>query len=368
MKGPMTLSTLDNAIAKGLDFLAGRQLPTGQFPIEVTFHYKEGAPTEQDQSLFATAHIVYSLGFLPHPTVQPMIARALTYFQAEMSGHGLWRFWSRGARWDDRRLWPFIPADLDDTSSISLLLKRHGVPFPDNRSLMLLNRSRAGLFYTWLVLRPTPSLKLSYWRSVLADFNVPRYTIFWKATEAGYNDIDGVVNANVALYLGDRPETRQAISWLIKVVESGQEATCDKWYRDRFTFCYALSRGYHAGIEAFDAVREPIIARLSEAAQASGQIGDHILHTALAANTLLNFNHRSRLLTHAIEFLQQSQSREGSWPSAPYYYGGPQQSVSWGSAELTTGLCLEALYRSAAEASPSTPGDNAQDDQYCKSY
>jgi len=228
---------------------------------------------------------------------------------------------------------------------VSSLLQCYGVDFPDNRSLMLLNRDRTGLFYTWLVFRPTLTLNPLYWRTLCSEFTILRYTAFWKGPESEYNDIDGVVNANVLFYLGDRPETRRVISWLIEIVQSGREAVCDKWYRDPFTFYYALSRNRHAGIEAFDAVREPILARLAGAAQGDGQIGENALHTALAANTLINYDDRSTLLVRAVEFLQRTQGENGSWPGAPYYYGGPKKATSWGSAELTTGLCLEALHR-----------------------
>ena len=76
-----------------------------------------------------------------------------------------------------------------------------------------------------------------------------------------------------------------------------------------------------------------------------GRIGDHAMHTALAVNTLVNLGIESPLVGRAIEHLLAAQAEDGGWPSAPYYHGGPQQSVSWGSRALTTGLCLEALAR-----------------------
>jgi hypothetical protein len=337
----MTVTILKNAIHKGLEFLVGRQLPTGQFPIEVTFHYKEDGPTEQDQSIFATTHLVYSLGFLPQPDAQAMTLRALTYFQSEMSGHGLWRFWNKAAQWGAHNLFSFIPADLDDMASVSLLLQRHGIDFPDNRSLMLLNRNRVGLFYTWLVLRPILTWNPLYWRTLLAECTIPRYTIFWKTTEAGYNDIDGVINANILLYLGERPETRPIIDWLTEIVRNRQEATCGKWYRDPYVFYHALSRNHPTRIEALGTVREPILARLAAAARENGQIGEQSLHTALAAISLLNFDEYSTILAAAIIYLLKSQNEAGYWQSKAYYYGGPKQLTNWGSAELTTDPCQE---------------------------
>jgi hypothetical protein len=175
-----------------------------------------------------------------------------------------------------------------------------------------------------------------------------RFTLFWKTTEAAYRDVDGVVNANVLLYLGERSETMPVIEWLLDIVRNGKEAECDNWYRDPFTFYYALSRCRHAGMQIFDRVRSQIIANIQQASQSDGRIGEHVLHTALAANTLLNFGECSTLLNNSIAYILSTQREDGSWPSEPYYYGGPLRVTCWGSEELTTGICLEALARYGA--------------------
>lgn len=338
---------VDPAVQRGLAFLQARQLPSGQFPVEVTFHYLDGAPVQADGAIFATTHIVDSLSHLPGVTAQAMTTRALDYFRAEMSGPGLWRYWNKEARWGDRRLHPFIPADLDDMANVSFLLRRHGLTFPDNRRSMLHNRDRSGRFHTWLVPRARLTADWRYWRTVLGDLNVLRLTAFWKHTEASYNDVDAVVNANVLMYLGPGPETEPIIDWLIAIVQSGQEATADKWYRDPFTFYYALTRNLHRGVERLRVLTPQIVARIEAAAEPDGRIGQHGLHTALAANALLNLQSSSPVLNPALAYLRATQAESGGWPSHPMYYGGPQCSTSWGSAELTTGFCLEALHRSS---------------------
>ncbi len=339
------VADVESAVARGVAFLASRQLPSGQFPIEATIH-KE-CSTVQDESPFATTHIVYSLDAVPGRLPKEMIARALGYFQREMSSHGLWRYWNKDAVWGGRKIRPFIPADLDDTASISYLLLRHGVSFPDNRPLILINRNGSGLFYTWMMLRPAATLNARYWWAMLRELTIARLTVFWKTTEAAYRDVDGVVNANALLYLGERPETEAVIVWLLEIVRNGAEATCDKWYRDGFSFYYALSRNCFNGCRRFESAAPEIAARIRNRSAASGQIGENALHTALAINTLLNFRRDSDadLVGRAVGYLSSTQAADGSWPSAPYYYGGPQKAVSWGSAELTTGLCLEALAR-----------------------
>jgi hypothetical protein len=341
---------VSSAANRGVSFLASRQLASGQFPVEATIHSQR--ITTPDQSLFATTHILYSLDFVPGDLASGMIARGLDYFKAEMTGRGLWRYWNRDADWGGRKINAFIPADLDDTANVSYLLRRHGVPFPDNRPLILLNSNRAGLYYTWLMLRPARTLSPRYWLTMLGDLTVQRVMMFWKASEAGYLDIDGVVNANALLYLGECPETAAVIDWLIEIVRMDREATCDKWYRDAFSLYYALSRNYRAGVRTLGVIVPEILARLRGAAAGTGQIGENALQTALAVNTMLNLGVEADavLIVRALDYLLATQSAAGSWPSAPYYYGGPKKAVSWGSSELTTGLCLEALARLARTA------------------
>jgi hypothetical protein len=337
---------VSSAADRGLSFLASRQLPSGQFPVEATIQSRP-VVTAADQSLFAKTQSLYSLDFVPGNLARGMIARGLDYFRAEMTGRGLWRYWNRDAQWGGRKISAFIPADLDDTANVSYKLRRHSVPFPDNRPLIMLNRNRAGLYYTWLMLRRAPTLSPPYWLTMLRGLTVERATLFWKTTEAGYLDVDGVVNANALLYLGERPETAAIVRWLIEIVRTDREATCDKWYRDAFSLYYALSRNYRDGVRALGVVVPEILARLRRGAVDTGQIGENCLQTSVAVNTMLNLGVEpdAALIVRALDCLLATQSVTGSWPSAPYYYGGPKKAVNWGSPELTTGLCLEALVR-----------------------
>lgn len=341
----MDIQEMVQSVEKGLQYLAKRQLPSGQFPVEITLHYLEDSPVSQDDALFASSLIAYSLGFIDHPLAHQMISSALDYFQSEMTGHGLWRYWNKSARRGDQRLYNFIPADLDDMANISYLMNLHGRPVPDNRKLMLLNRDRRGLFYTWLLIRPTLTINPLYWISVLREFRLQRIFLFWRVTEAGYKDVDGVVNANILLYLGEQTATQPVIQWLRNIVIERQEADCDKWYRDPFTFYYKLSRTVYHGVKSFNDLKSEIVFRLNSKAHEDGRIGENILQTALAANTLINLGIASEQLQLAMDYILRNQKPDGSWESCPMYYGGPQRSTSWGSAELTTGLCVEALHR-----------------------
>lgn len=159
--------------------------------------------------------------------------------------------------------------------------------------------------------------------------------------------MDAVVNANVLLYLGQCSATQPVIQWLARLVEQGHEQDSDKWYRDLFTFHYAVSRCHQAGISGFERLGSVVIDRLKNEQRSDGLIGERSMHTALALNTLLNYGADMRLawVHSALSGLVSHQDSDGGWPSAPYYFGGPRQNVSWGSRELTTALCLEALVR-----------------------
>jgi hypothetical protein len=341
-------------LEKGLAFLERRQMASGRFPVEVTFHYQDGSPVQPDDALFATAMIVYSLGFIARTAARQMTERALTYFENEMSGRGLWRYWGKQAERNGRRLHRFIPADLDDMANISYLLEQAGRRFPENKSMFFLNRDRHGRFYTWLVPRAIWTFQPGYWLTLLRDLNLARMTVFWKTTEARYDDVDAVVNANVLLYLGACQDTRAVTEWLIEIIHDGTEAVCDKWYRDRYSFYYALSRNHHRGVSSFSGTIGNIVSRMEAASSPDGKIGEHVLHTALAVNSMLNLGVCPSYFDAAVDYIAGAQDEDGSWESKPLYYGGPQLSTSWGSPELTTGFCLEALARVRHQSSTGT--------------
>jgi hypothetical protein len=187
---------------------------------------------------------------------------------------------------------------------------------------------------------------MSYWRVALRQLLKMRQLYwFFGVTECKPNDLDPVVNANVLHYLGERPETGPIIRCLIQIIEEQTEETCDKYYASRFTFYYFVSRNHAAGIRAFEAVGDMIVARIKSYAHPDGVIGDHILHTALAACALMDWADHSTVLDDAIQAILRARDSNGGWQKFPFYYSGPSKKRVWGSEEITTGFCLEALSR-----------------------
>jgi hypothetical protein len=257
----MNSNDLDASIERGLEFLRRSQLPSGEFKILMSADKKLERDSVLDSSLFPTAFIVYSLGFADPAAAGAMIDKSLRFFLAETEGSGLWRYWTK-----QHPYYSTIPPDLDDIACISYVLRHHGVSFPANRELIFANRNAQGLFYTWMTLRwPLPP-DASFRRVVLRQLAHPlKFYFFWKLNESKRHDVDCVVNANVLFYVGESPETRAVIDYLIRIVQRNEEGCCDKWHHNRYTFYYTVSRNYHAGMSGFDAVRDRLPAGSSKA-------------------------------------------------------------------------------------------------------
>jgi hypothetical protein len=330
---------LDAGIERALDFLERSQLPTGEFKVYMsTDELRQDSVV--DSSPFPTALIAYSLGFSDSPKAQAMLERMVQFFLGEMEGPGLWRYWTRKHQYHDT-----IPPDLDDIACVSAVLRQHGIAFPTNRNLVMANRNRQGLFYTWLTPRWPMPVEFAYWRVVFRQWLHPfKHYYFWKLNESAASDVDCVVNANVLFYAGQSSQTQAVIDYLIDVVRRGEEGCCDKWHLNRFTFYYTLSRNFYAGVQAFAVVRDEIVSKIMAAIE-NGSLGDNAMETALAICAMLNWDSLVPELRAAVRFLLTTQRTTGDWPRTVLYYGGPKKYYGWGSEELTTGFCLEALMR-----------------------
>jgi hypothetical protein len=335
----MNPKELDAGIERGLDFLSRSQLPSGEFKVFMSTDERLEKDCVVDSSPFPTALIAYSLGFSDSAKAGEMLDKAGRFFLAEMEGPGVWRYWTKRHQYHS-----IIPPDLDDTTCVSYVLRRRGISFPPNEKLIFANRNPKGLFYTWLTPRWPPPLNFRYLSVVVRQWlNPVKLYYFWKLNESAPHDVDCVVNANVLFYVGESEGTRAVVEYLIDILRRGEEGCCDKWHLNRFTFHYVVARNFHAGVSAFEYVREEALSRIVSAANPDGSIGGSALETALAVCALLYWKSSPPELERAVEFLLREQSATGDWPRAALYYGGPKKYYGWGSEELTTGFCLEAL-------------------------
>ena len=301
-----------DALERAIAFLERSQLPSGELRVLAS-----GKP---DPSVFPTALAAYALSFAPRAA--GVRDRALDFLLREMEPRGLWKHWTREHPHHHQ-----LPPDLDDTSCASAALARAGRDFPDNRALLLRNRNRRGLFYTW-------KLTLAQLRHPLVSF------AFFTKTSAKPFDVDAVVNANVLYYLGGAPEV---VEHLLRVLRENRESQCDKWYENPFAIWYFFSRALH---ERAPVAGELIVEKLAVATPSNA------LEHALAICALRYWNRPVD-----VEPLLALQLESGAWPAAPLYHGGRARkrdgtfaaphpdTPHWGSEELTTAFCIEALAR-----------------------
>jgi hypothetical protein len=277
------------------------------------------------------------LTFVPGATA--LRVRATQFLVDQQDQHGLWRHWTR-----DHEYFAMLPPDLDDTSCASAVLHQNGVGGATDPQLMLANRSRQGLFYTWVVPR-LHWTRGAHRRIVFGQIRAAFVLYaFFRSTSAKPYDIDAVVNANCLFALGRFPGHGKVVDHLLAVLRSRGEATCDKWYDNPFVIWYFFSRALNrAAPEAGDLIKERI----------ASMPPSNALEAALSAASLLYWS--SVPNEASIQTLLEQQLETGGWPRAGFYHGGRERlrgggfaeqhpdTPHWGSEALTSAFCLEVL-------------------------
>jgi hypothetical protein len=248
----------------------------------------------------------------------------------------LWRPWPKK---NDRHL--ASPPSLYETSCISHCLKQNGITIPDNQWLFYESCDSRGAFFTWLYRADS----LRKWLLKQRTHGQAFCYSAWRPVD----DVSAAVNASAIRYLGDTPGTRRAIQYLNQIIQEGSEYQGLADSALRFSLYYTLSRAYAEGVKAFAGIEPLLIEGIGKLRQANGSYGDELL-TGLAVCTLLNLNVDWEGMKPAIEFLIRTQRRDGSWRRSAEHAGNPNR-TPFGSADLTTAICLEALARHGAEAS-----------------
>jgi hypothetical protein len=168
--------------------------------------------------------------------------------------------------------------------------------------------------------------------------------LFWHINEAQRNDIDVVVNANILYYLGYNNDTKAIVNFLLQTLNEEQESESDKWYRDPISFYYFFSRN-HAKVKQLEPGRRIIIKRIYDHYNEDGSIGGSALSTAMGLSALMNFEDKDERIESVVNYILRSQHKTGYWDRNIFSYGGPSKAIGWGSEELTTAQCIEALYK-----------------------
>ncbi|MHA8051650.1 hypothetical protein V7S79_11120 [Aquirufa sp. ROCK-SH2] len=333
---------LNQAIEQGISYLEDHQLPNGEF-----LFYMSGDDAMQswnlpESTVFPSAQIGNCLlGLKKRDKVGQILLNTANFLKYQMDRGGLWNHYTLLHRWRN-----VCPNDLDDTACVSGFLKSMNFNFPLERShqLILDNRRRDGLFYTWITFRFQPNKNLVYWYYVLKELKQPfKSLIFWWKFECSRYGVDGVVNANILYYLGKRKETDAIIHHLVHIIKENMEDDCDYWYRSPLVIYYFISRNIPAGINELKEIQPDLTNRILSKKLKNGSFGESELETAFAISSLIYLDYHGPEVENGINYLIKTQSKGGNWKRWAFYYSGPQKHVCWGSEELTTAFCLEAL-------------------------
>jgi prenyltransferase beta subunit len=292
------------SVRRGLRFLYDHQLPCGEFRTYASPTI-DMRVTRYDSAIFVTTFVLYSIARIDHPRVTTMTNKAISFLTEEMKSPGLFQYYTSKNTLS-------IEYDLDDTACASVALERsHPLVIGGyNVEYFMENRNEGDLFYSWV------------------------------GVEAPANDVDSIVNANVVLYLGDRDETKSACRYLIDTIKRDYVSDSYRYYFDDMTLYYAVSRAYAHGTSSLSEAREALIEKVLQFSKDDGSFGNE-LATACAMCSLSNFGYDGvTRLRAAARYLKEQQRADGSWRRIGMYN---QPGVCYGSEELTTALCLEAL-------------------------
>jgi hypothetical protein len=301
-------TSLTPSVERGLRFLQKNQLSYGEFKTYACPSVEMEQGCYFDSAVAVTTIVLHSIAYVEHPYVSEMTNKAVSFLTEEMSGPGLFRYYTS-------RNIHSIDFDLDDTACAAVALRRSHpfIVWGYNIGYFTNNRNEAGLFYTWL-----------------------------DGAAAG-SDVESVVNANVVFYLGDCDETKSACRFLIDIVKSDHEEDSYHYYLDNMTLYYAISRAYANGVLSLEGARDTVVEKVLRLRRRDGSFGNE-LTTACAVCSLINFNYDDiTLFRDTVRYIESQQRPNGSWPKVAMWRG---LDLYYGSDELTTALCVEALARS----------------------
>jgi hypothetical protein len=332
---------VEAATGRAIAFLRRRQFPHGEFATLLGADRQLSHPTF-DSSPFTTTFVLYGLAHVERAAVDDVIRKATAFLASEMGIGGVWRYWSTRDHKHAR-----LPPDLDDTACASYALQLAGRRAPKNAWAFLANRDASGRFRTWLLPNPGNRWNLRFAISRAAgerqaqkrmravpvpEAEDPRFRVM----HIDRDDVDPVVNANVLLYLGERTETRAAIDFVARAVRE-RPGPPSAFYEEPLALDYAVARAFRHSTPALAELRETILARVERRAAQPAALA--ALHAAMALSVLLTFDSGTALARELLRNILESQAQDGGWDAHAFYN-------VWGSEELTTAICLEALARS----------------------
>ncbi|KJD32421.1 hypothetical protein PW52_15930 [Tamlana sedimentorum] len=340
-KTEVTLEGLENSINRGIDYLHDHQLPNGEFIVYLSGDDAMQSWTLPESCIFPASLIGHSLLTLKEDKrVKEILDKTAAFLIYQMDIGATWNHYTILHRY--RKV---CPQDLDDTACVSHFLRAMNADFSSeiNKKLILDNKRKDGLFYTWITFRLKLNFNKLYWKLSFRELKVPvKSLLFWRSADCKRNDVDAVVNANILYYLGNSNETKPIVNYLIKIIKENKENDCDAWYRNPITVYYFISRNF-THCNNLNTIKKDLISKVLKHQNKDGSFSKSSLETALAISTLLNLNYMESEVFLAAKHLISNQKQRGNWNRWTLYYSGRRKRGTFGSEEITTGYCLEAL-------------------------
>ncbi len=286
----------------GLRFVARTQIADGEVPTTVV---ERGASSgAKDSNYFTAALVLASLTRAIARGVRVntrMVDRLADFLQCGRLTTGAWRFWTR-------KTVRLVDPDTDVTACAAAALREAGAGRANDPVRVLLSaRNADGLFQTWI-------------------------------RDHHPNDVDAVVNANVAWALQERAPG-EVTAWLGEVVARRAERESMHYYDDPVVLHRAIVRAHRGGAPGLDAV----VAKIRERLPSEGNDSD-ALSLALRIAALVELD--AEVPRGFVDALLAAQREDGSWPWCPAW-SGPEpprsRELYWGSEALTTAVAVEAL-------------------------
>lgn len=299
-----TTVKITTIIESAMKYLHSKQLPWGEFAgFDIT---KEGKPLFYS-NVFVTANILRSLSYVKtNVQKDQMVKQACNFILGQMVSPGYWKYYCKGQQ---------VGLDIDDTSLCLTALIRNGILIKNQEAViksLLEYRNENKLFYTWM--------DTNY------DFVVE-------------NDIDSVVNANVAELFsitGNIDFIDNVANYLLAESENlFLLHNSQIYYRSPnvFAYVYSKSQKFYSNLDM-----SHIFEFLNFSQYHDGSWGN-TLESGLAINALLENNEITNTVEKGILYLKKTFNKEEKcWPPEFMFFG-----CGYGSCELTTAICIEAL-------------------------
>ena len=114
------------------------------------------------------------------------------------------------------------------------------------------------------------------------------------------------------------------------------------YYEDPLALYYAVARAHRHASPRLATLRDTIVDRVRKVGGKRGTFANPLC-AALAASVLLTYESCPKLIAGIIDYVLKMQREDGGWNAYPFYN-------VWGSEELTTAFCIEALARFRPQA------------------